>query len=283
MWPTADLLIAGKIRTGVDRRPELDGIGDRERTERAGALKEAGPDRCGWVRSPLTIPRIARKLFHTRIPLRSSSSSVSAMPDSSSIAHSIAWMSDWRAANSPREAIRDLIVAAKKGDAAAFGGLVELFQQRVFRTANALLGSDSDAMDAVQEVFLRAYRSLARFDDSRDLAPWLYKITANVCRDIIKAKRRQYGLPAEEKQLVSTSPGPFETFARNEQRRLTRLALSRLPYKERAAIALRDLEGLPTREVARILGTSEATVRSQVSSGRAKLRRSILGDERRRP
>ncbi len=54
-------------------------------------------------------------------------------------------------------------------------------------------------------------------------------------------------------------------------------------FKERAAIALRDLEGLPTRDVARILGTSEATVRSQISSGRAKLRRILLGDAKRKP
>ena len=204
------------------------------------------------------------------------------MAQTPSIAKSIAAMSDGPAEDSVREAIRNLIEEAKKGDAAAFGGLVDLFQQRVFRTATALLDSDSDAMDAVQEVFLRAYRSLARFDNSRDPAPWLYKITANVCRDIIRAKRRHRGTPAEDQQLVSTSPGPFESVARSEQRHLIRLALARLPYKERAAIALRDLEGLPTREVARILGTSEATVRSQISSGRAKLRHSIQRDERRK-
>ena len=205
------------------------------------------------------------------------------MADFPCTASSIAWMSDRPAAKSRQQAIRSLVATAKKGDTAAFGSLVDLYQQRVFRTANTLLGSDSDAMDAVQEVFLRAYRSLGRFDESRDFAPWLYKITANVCRDIIKAKRRQYGTSFEEHQLVSTAPGPFETVARNEQRHLTRLALAGLPYKERAAIALRDLEGLSTREVAHILGTSEATVRSQISSGRAKLRRRILGDARRKP
>ena len=201
----------------------------------------------------------------------------------SSAASSIAWMSQKDAANSSREANRILIAAARKGDTAAFGGLVDLYQQRVYRTANTLLGSDSDAMDAVQEVFLRAYRSLGRFDETRDFAPWLYKITANVCRDIIKAKRRQFGIPVEVHQIASTLPGPFETVARNEQRHLTRLALASLPFKERAAIALRDLEGLPTRDVARILGTSEATVRSQISSGRAKLRRILLGDAKRKP
>ena len=97
------------------------------------------------------------------------------------------------------------------------------------------------------------------------------------------AKRRHQGAPIEVQGLVSTSPGPFECVARREQRHLTRLALARLPYKERATITLCDLAGLTTRDVARILGTTQATVRSQIGSGRAKLRRSILGDDRRKP
>lgn len=211
------------------------------------------------------------------------SNSMSAMADAPSMAASIAWMSDRSAAASSRTATRDLVAAAKEGDTAAFGILVDLYQQRVFRAATSLLGSESDARDAVQEVFLKAYRYFSKFDDSRELAPWLYKITTNVCRDMARSKRRHQGAPIEEQRLVSASPGPFERVARREQRHLTRLALARLPYKERAAITLRDLEGLATRDVARILGTTQATVRSQISSGRAKLRRSILGDARRKP
>ncbi len=158
------------------------------------------------------------------------------MAKASSAASSIAWMSQRDAANSSREANRILIAAARKGDTAAFGGLVDLYQQRVYRTANTLLGSDSDAMDAVQEVFLRAYRSLGRFDETRDFAPWLYKITANVCRDLIKAKRRQFGIPVEVHQIASTLPGPFETVARNEQRHLTRLALASLPFNLNSSV-----------------------------------------------
>ena len=208
---------------------------------------------------------------------------MSAMEDTPSTATSIAWMSEESAAGSSPTAIRHLVAAAKQGDTAAFGSLVDLYQQRIFRTATSLLGSESDARDAVQEVFLKAYRYFSKFDDSRELAPWLYKITTNVCRDMARAKRRHQGVPIEVQRLVSTSPGPFERAARREQRHLTRIALARLPYKERAAITLRDLEGLATRDVARILGTTQATVRSQISSGRAKLRLSILGDERRKP
>ena len=156
---------------------------------------------------------------------------MSAMADTPSTATSIAWMSEESAAGSSPTAIRHLVAAAKQGDTAAFGSLVDLYQQRVFRTATSLLGSESDARDAVQEVFLKAYRYFSKFDDSRELAPWLYKITTNVCRDIARSKRRHQGAPIEVQRLVSTSPGPFERAARREQRHLTRIALARLPLQ----------------------------------------------------
>lgn len=158
---------------------------------------------------------------------------MSAIAEVPSTASSIAWMSDRPAADSSRAAIRNLVSAAKKGDTAAFGSLVDLYQERVFRTANSLLGSESDARDAVQEVFLKAYCYSSKFDDSGELAPWLYKVTTNVCRDMAMAKRHHQGAPIEVQGLVSTSPGPFECVARREQRHLTRLALARLPYKQR--------------------------------------------------
>ncbi len=193
----------------------------------------------------------------------------------------VQWMSDGASDHPGPDAVRGFVVAAKAGDVAAFGYIVELHESRVFRTARAILGSDSDAEDAVQEVFVRAYRYLARFDESRELAPWLYRITANVCRDLAKNRRRHHGVSIESLHLASSQSGPFESLARQEQRELIREAIARLPYKEGAAITLRDLEGLTTREVAKALGTTEATVRSQISSARAKLRKYILRIERR--
>lgn len=197
------------------------------------------------------------------------------------IASSIASMSGEISGDLHKASVREVVAGAKRGDVAAFGRLVDLYQQRAYRTARAILGSDSDARDAVQEVFFKAYRGISRFDESRDIAPWMHKITTNVCRDIASARRRHQGEPIEEHRLVSALPGPFESASRQEQRNLVRRTLACLPCKERAAITLRDLEGLTTREVARMLGTTEATVRSQVRSGRARLRLRIGGKHRR--
>lgn len=192
----------------------------------------------------------------------------------------VAWMRGDSARVHDAESVCDLIAAAQSGDTAAFGRLVELHQQRVFRTARAILGNDADAEDAAQEAFLRAFRHLASFDPRRDLAAWLYRLTVNVCRDMTRRGPRMGTAEIDTEVLAARDPGPFEATALQEQRDLTRRAIARLPYKERAAITLRDLEGLTTAEVAAALGTTQATVRSQVSAARAKLRRYILGDRR---
>ena len=196
------------------------------------------------------------------------------------IGNPVAWMSGDAVPGRGSESDHDLIAAAQSGDTAAFGRLVEIHQQRVFRTARAILGNDADAQDAAQEAFLRAFRHLESFDPKRDLAAWLYRITVNVCRDVVRRRPGQGTGKIDTDALATRDPGPFEAAALQEQRDLTRRAIARLPYKERAAITLRDLEGLTTAEVAAALGTTQATVRSQVSAARAKLRRYILGDRR---
>ena len=171
--------------------------------------------------------------------------------------------------------VRDLVDAARTGDVAAFGHFVEFYERRVLRTALAILGNDADAQDAAQDVFLRVYRRASWLDPNRDPSPWLYKITVNVCRDIIRVRQRHASRSLPSAGMRSDLPGPFERLERLERLALIRRGLARLPYKERAAIVLRDMEGLTTRETAKALGTTAATVRSQISSGRSKLRKYV--------
>jgi RNA polymerase sigma-70 factor (ECF subfamily) len=167
-----------------------------------------------------------------------------------------------------------LLRRAKEGDTAAFEQILVQHDRRVFRMALRLLGCVEDAQDATQEVCLKLHRHLRRFDDSRALAPWLYRVTVNTCRDL--AARRKPHVPLESLDLASPAEqGMLRN--REEQRQVLWMGLRRLPEKERAALVLRDIEDLPTAEVARILGSSEATVRSQVSSARLKIKRFVDG------
>jgi len=173
---------------------------------------------------------------------------------------------------------------ARRGDEEAFACLVERHERMVLRTGLRLLGRLDLAQDAAQEAFLRLHRHLARFDSSRELGPWLYRIVVNVCRDLSRRQRwpRLLGLE-EAKDVRSHDEAALENaVVRNEQRRLVQAALRALSPKEREAIVLRDLEGLSTSEVARVLGSSEGTVRSQISTGRLKIKQYVEAREKAR-
>jgi RNA polymerase sigma-70 factor, ECF subfamily len=177
----------------------------------------------------------------------------------------------------------DWIRRARGGDDEAFARLVEAHQRMVLRTGLRLLGRLDLAQDAAQEAFLRLHRHLDRVDESRELGPWLYRVVVNVCRDMSKRSgARVLALDeARETQDVRSDPRALDEALRiAEQRRLVQAALLTLPLREREAIVLRDIEGLATSEVARILGSSEGTVRSQVSTARLKIKRYVDAQRR---
>ncbi len=163
-----------------------------------------------------------------------------------------------------------LLRRAKAGDAAAFEQIVRQYERQVFRVALRLLGSVEDAQDASQETLLRLHRHLGRMDELQSCGAWLYRVTGNVATDMLR--RRRAVVPLGEVPCRAESDGGVTL---EERRDLVSRALLELPRKERAAIVLRDIEGLSTREVAEILESSEATVRSQISTGRVKLKRIV--------
>ena len=175
-----------------------------------------------------------------------------------------------------------LIERARSGDATAFEQLMLLTERRVVATAWRMLGDREDARDAAQEVFLRAYKYLRTFKEGQNFSGWLYRITVNVCRDI--ARKRSHGgrdrfisYEAElEEGVLEAVAAPDDTESRAieaQERVIITRALSSLTERERNALVLRDMEGFSTEEVAQILGTRAATVRSQIASGRTKLKR----------
>jgi RNA polymerase sigma-70 factor (ECF subfamily) len=175
-----------------------------------------------------------------------------------------------------------LVELAASGDTEAFEQLMIQTQTRVMAMTWRMLGNDADARDATQEVFLRVYKNLGRIRQDRDLFAWLYRVSVNVCRDIARSRRRHVERFAPLETDVA-APGAADSavreLTRREERERVARAIATLPDKERAAILLRDVEGLPTEEVAKILESSATTVRSQISSARKKLR-SLLGGGR---
>jgi len=167
--------------------------------------------------------------------------------------------------------IAALVERAREGDGRAFDRLMVETQERVMGLAWRLLGSREEARDASQEVYLRVFRHLGRFRAGEDFHAWLYRITVNVCRDSIRRRRRNPPAPAFPVE-PSRPPEAEEDLLGAERWNLLLEALASLPPKERAALVLRDLEGLTSEQVARLLGSRAATVRGQIASARLRIR-----------
>ena len=166
-----------------------------------------------------------------------------------------------------------LLAAARSGDLRAFERLVRQYERLVLVTALRLAGNLPDAQDVSQEVFLKLYRNLGKLTSDEAVAGWLYRVTANACHDL----RRRRAVPRDSMeqagQLAAAGEDPHQALADSERTRVLELSLRMLPEKERAALVLRDLEGaLHRRSGARSGVRSEATVRSQVSKARIKVK-----------
>ena len=147
----------------------------------------------------------------------------------------------------------------------------QVFRQReaeILRAAYRILGNWADAEDVAQETFVRLNRHGVDFASDALLRSWLYRVAVNLCLDRKRSSRKF----EEVREFVAHEPSAESITIRAQQREQVMTALESLPRKERAAVVLREIEGLSTSEVATILGSSEATVRSQIASALGKLR-----------
>jgi RNA polymerase sigma-70 factor (ECF subfamily) len=171
--------------------------------------------------------------------------------------------------------IATILERAIAGDSAAFEQILKLHERRVLMLSWRLLGNIEDAQDSTQEVFLRAFKYLHRFDATKPVEAWLVRITVNVCRDFGRHRQRRRSLASEFQSPGVINADPYSDLASSERKKILRQAIASLPHKERAALVLRDIEGMSTLEVAGILNSSETTVRSQISIARVKIRKAI--------
>jgi len=202
-------------------------------------------------------------------------------PDTSLIDARSLWMSQSSQEEARTSELTKLLTRAASGDAAAFEQIVIRHERRVLTLSWRLLGAMEDAQDAAQEVFLRTFKYLHRFDAQKPFEPWLIRMTVNVCRDLGKARQLRGAVLVEQRDSCDRAelrdPGndPHAELQFEQQRQMLYRALNELPEKERTAFVLRDIEGMTTAETAGALGSSEATVRSQISSARLKIRKFV--------
>jgi RNA polymerase sigma-70 factor (ECF subfamily) len=175
---------------------------------------------------------------------------------------------------------QDLIAKARAGDQQAFAELVMLHADRV-HGALRRFGLDAvDADEVAQEVFLRAWRGLARFEGRAQFSTWLYRIAFNEAQRRLSRRTLPRVQPAPDGDApdpVAALPEPVESgpearaLAGELERRLD-AALDELPPEWRDAVVLRDIEGLSTHDAAEVAGVGEAAFKSRLHRGRMQLR-----------
>lgn len=175
---------------------------------------------------------------------------------------------------------QDLIRRARAGDQEAFAELVMMHADRVVGALRRFGLDAADADEVAQEVFLRAWRGLARFEERAQFSTWLYRIAFNEAQRRLARRTLPRAQPVADDDAgdpvaalpAAVESGPEARALAGEFERQLDTALSRLPAEWRAAVVLRDIEGMSTHEAAEIAGVGEAAFKSRLHRGRMQLR-----------
>lgn len=169
-----------------------------------------------------------------------------------------------------------LVARARHGDQEAIRLLVDRHQGKVVGLTWGLLGNRSDAEDAAQEAFLRAFRSLKTFRGQSWFRTWLFQIAINAARTLRRSREGRPEDPAGSAMDFDETPAAGRLEDRVITRDAVRRAMALLPSELREAVVLRDVNGLEYREIAEALDVPIGTVESRIFRGRARLRGLLL-------
>jgi RNA polymerase sigma-70 factor (ECF subfamily) len=177
------------------------------------------------------------------------------------------------------------VARVRGGDREAFRVLVDRHSRDVFRLAFRMMGNEQDADDVVQETFLRAYRSLERFEQRSQFGTWVYRIAVNRCYDMLEKRNRGSELRVEnaredddpplEDRVASEGPSPERALLSKEVRGRVQKVLEQLTALERTAFVMRHFEGKPMEEIASALGVQSSAAKQSVFRAVKKLRREL--------
>ena len=182
----------------------------------------------------------------------------------------------------------DIVTAVQAGDREAFGVLVNRYQGRAFRLALRVLRDEEQARDVVQEGFLKAYRSLDRFEGRSSFYTWLYRLVMNLCIDQKRRDKSARQVEWQDEQSLSVAPGaigdpgagppaePIDDLHRAQLRKQLAEAIEALPDDARRTFQLREVDGLAYAEIAKTLGIPKGTVMSRLHYARRRLREALL-------
>lgn len=195
--------------------------------------------------------------------------------------------------NEPGEDVDDLelVDKARGGDHQAFRTLYDRYRRRAYALAFGMLKNQDDALDVVQEGFIKAHRYLDKFEGNSSFYTWLYRIVYNLCVDHMRKRKRarhvdfddaiahhEEDAPVGEESLLPSVLGanPHKSLARAEIREQIQAALDTLSDNHRSVLVMRELEGLSYEEMAQVMQCSKGTIMSRLFHARKNMQRRLL-------
>jgi len=183
----------------------------------------------------------------------------------------------------------DLVQRVQAGDSTAFRTLFEKYHRRAFAVAMGVVKNEDDALDAVQEAFVKVHKNIHKFQGSSSFYTWLYRIVMNASIDHVRRTSRRKSLDFDERALHEesevagdgalvpsvTDANPGKTALRRELGGAIQAALQELPEHHRAVIVLREIEGMSYEEMAETLGVPKGTIMSRLFHARKKMQNAL--------
>ncbi len=174
----------------------------------------------------------------------------------------------------PETPDRELVARTKDGDASAFDVLVRRYSPRVYGLVYHMTSNHEETNDLLQDVFLKAFRSIKGFRGDSSFYTWIHTIAANMTINFLKKRNRRRGPSLDDVDArIENDPDYIEATATTDPRREATLgelqkklneAMQKLSHDHRAVVTMFDIQGMPHAEIAKILGISEGTVRSRL-------------------
>jgi RNA polymerase sigma-70 factor (ECF subfamily) len=179
----------------------------------------------------------------------------------------------------PADLDRELVEAARGGDREAFRTLFERYNRRAYALALGIVRQPDDALDVVQEAFIKAHKHLDRFEGTSSFYTWLYRIIMNLAIDLLRKRKRVTELAEDSDeagllpQLLGGNPG--RALMDKEIRARIDAALAELSDNHRTVLVMRELEGLTYEEMAKAMGCSKGTIMSRLFHARKNMQRQL--------
>lgn len=179
-----------------------------------------------------------------------------------------------------------LIRKAKQGNMTAFEKLILQHEKTVYNIAYRMFHNEEDAKDMSQEVFIKVFRWIEKFDENAAFSTWLYRIAVNTCIDEIRKRKGKETYSMEEnyetddgemkKQYVYDGPTPEESYLQKEMAEDVQGAINQLSPDHKTLVILRDVQGFSYAEIAEIVDCSLGTVKSRISRARLQLKNIMM-------